>query len=76
MIRCVLVGSVLALLLSLLDLAQSHSAFPVDIIVGTAPQLFTADGKTRLIYELHLANFSASAIELVALNVFGGDGCA
>ena len=72
--RCLLAGAVLALLLSLQGLAQSHSAFPVDIIPGPAPQPVMADGRTRLLYELHLTNFSASPIELLGLDVFGGDG--
>lgn len=65
------VAAIAALLLPLCSLAQSHSAFPVDIIAGPPPQPFTADGKSRLVYELHLTNFSASPIQLLALDVFG-----
>jgi hypothetical protein len=60
---------------SIQNLAQSHSAFPVDIIAGPAPQPVMADGRTRLLYELHLTNFSASPMELLGLDVLG-DGAA
>jgi peptidase M23-like protein len=73
MIRRLFAGAVLALLLPLQALAQSHSAFPVDITAGPAPQPVMADGRTRLLYELHLTNFSASPVELLGLDVFGGD---
>ena len=56
--------------------AQTHSAFPVDIIPGPSPQPVMADGRARLLYELHLTNFSASPIELLALDVFGDQGTA
>lgn len=74
MIKSLLAGAILALLLPFQTLAQSHSAFPVDIIAGPAPQAVMTDGRTRLLYELHLANFSASPIQLLGLDVFGGDG--
>jgi murein DD-endopeptidase len=73
---CLLSGSVLALLVPFCGLAQTHSGFPVDIIPGPAPWPVTADGRTHLLYELHLTNFSASSIELLGLEVFGGDGAA
>jgi len=75
MTRRLLAWSVLALL-SIQGLAQSHTAFPVDITAGPAPQPFTADGKTRLLYELHLTNFSASPMELLGLDVLGDDSAA
>jgi hypothetical protein len=69
-----ILGTVLVFVFFVQVPAQSHSAFPVDIIAGPAPQPFTADGKTHLVYELHLTNFSASSIELLGLNVLdGGD---
>jgi len=52
------------------------SAFPVDITVGPAPQPFNAGEKTRLFYELHFTNFSASAIEILHLDVLGRGGSA
>jgi peptidase M23-like protein len=76
MTKRMLVGAVLAVLVPLCGLAQSHSAFPVDITVARVPQPVMADGRTRLLYELHLTNLSASPIELLALDLFGGDGAA
>ncbi len=76
MIKRLFVGAVLALLLPLPALPQSHSAFPVDITAGPAPQPVMANGRSHLLYELHLTNFSATPIELLGLDVFGGDGAA
>jgi hypothetical protein len=33
-----------------------------------------ADGHNRLLYELHVTNFSPKSIELTGLDVLGGDG--
>ncbi len=74
MVRRPLAAAVLAFLLSLPGLGQSHSVFPVDIIAGPAPQPFTADGRSGLLYKLHLTNLSLSPIELLGLDVFGRDG--
>jgi murein DD-endopeptidase len=73
-INRLLAGVVLALLLPLPGMAQSPSAFPVDITAARTPLPVMADGRTRLLYELHLTNFSASPIELLGLDVLGGDG--
>ncbi len=73
MIIRLLATALLALLFSVPGLAQSPSAFPVDISAGPAPQPVTADGQSRLLYELHLTNFSPMAIELTGLEVLGGD---
>lgn len=56
------------------SLAQSNSGFPVDIVAGPAPQLVMADGRARLLYELHLTNFAPIPIEVVALDVLGDEG--
>jgi murein DD-endopeptidase len=64
-------GVIEHLLLPIPDLKQIHSAFPVDIIAGPAPQPVMADGRLRLLYELHLTNFSANPIELLQLDVVG-----
>jgi hypothetical protein len=56
--------------------AQTHSAFPVDFVAGPSPQPVIADGRAHLLYELHLTNFSASPIVVLALDVLGGDGAA
>ena len=44
--------------------------------MGPAPQPFNAGEKTRLFYELHFTNFSASAIEILYLDVLGRGGSA
>jgi len=56
--------------------AQSHSAFPVDIVAGPAPQPVMADGRARLLYELRVTNFSVGPIELLGLDVLGANGTA
>ena len=66
-----LARAALVLFLSVQGLSESHSAFPVDITAGPRPQPFLADGKMHLLYELRLTNFSASPIELLALDVLG-----
>jgi hypothetical protein len=55
-------------------LAQSHSGFPLDIVAGPMPQPVMADGRTRLLYELHLTNVAPIPIEVVALDVYGDEG--
>lgn len=71
-----LVSALFALLLAVQGLAQSHSAFPIDVTAGPPPQPFNAGGKTRLSYELHFTNFSAGAIEILRLDLLGGEGSA
>jgi murein DD-endopeptidase len=73
-IKRLLAGSVFIFFLSIQALSQPHSAFPVDITAGPLPQPLMANGRSCLIYELHITNFSASPIELLALEVFGGNG--
>ena len=51
-------------------LAQTHSGFPVDIIAGPSPQPVMADGRIRLLYELHLTNFAPLSIELTQVEVW------
>lgn len=53
------------------DQGQSHSSFPVHIIVGSAPQPVMADGQLHLLYELHLTNFAPVPIEVKAIDIFG-----
>jgi murein DD-endopeptidase MepM/ murein hydrolase activator NlpD len=68
---CVL--STIAALLGLLPLqilAQTHSGFPVDIIAGPSPQPVMADGRSRLLYELHLTNFAPLPIEVTRVEVW------
>ena len=72
-INPLLAGAVLTLLVTVHGLAQSPSAFPVDITAARAPQPVMAGGQCRLLYELHLTNFSPKPIELTGLDVLGGD---
>src|SRR5262249_17398965 len=36
--------------------AQTHSGFPVDIVAGPPPQPLASEGRTWLVYALHLTN--------------------
>ena len=68
-------GLAAALLLSQAAAAQpAHSGFPVDIAVAKAPAPVTADGRTRLLYELRITNFYTGAVELERLEVRAPDG--
>lgn len=66
-----LVAVVLTSLLPFQLLAQSHSGFPVDIVVGPAPQPFMADSREHLLYELHLTNYAPLPIEVIGIDVLG-----
>ena len=46
---------------------------PVEMDVPISPTPFTADGKTHLVYELHLTNFSSRDLTLVRVEVLGRD---
>jgi len=72
MMNRLLVGAVLASLVSFSGLAQTHSGFPVDIIAARPPQPVVADGRARLVYELHLTSFVPWPIELTGIDVLGG----
>ena len=50
--------------------AQKLSAVPVDLEVPVAPTPVRAEGKTHLLYELHLTNFRAKNLELTRVEVF------
>src|SRR5690242_4663528 len=50
--------------------AQKLSAVPVDLEIPIAPSPVKADGKTQLIYELHLTNFRGRNLELTRVEVF------
>ena len=71
---CLPCRALVILFLACAAFAQSHSGFPVDIVAGPAPQPFVADGRVRLVYELHLTNAAPIPIEVVALDVFGDQG--
>jgi hypothetical protein len=72
--RWLLGWAVLTVFLPHQSLAQSHSGFPVDIVAGPMPQPVMADGRVRLLYELHLTNVAPIPIEVVALDVYGDEG--
>ncbi|MBS0378528.1 MAG: M23 family metallopeptidase [Proteobacteria bacterium] len=57
-------------LLPLKILAQAHSGFPVDIAAGPSPQAVVANGRSTLLYELHLTNFASRPIELTRVEVW------
>lgn len=42
---------------------------PIDTIVPTPPTAFRGDGKTHLVYEVHITNFARNEIELKGLEV-------
>ena len=49
--------------------AQKISAVPVDVEIPVAPTPVRANGKTHLLYELHLTNFRVKSLELTRLEV-------
>jgi murein DD-endopeptidase MepM/ murein hydrolase activator NlpD len=54
--------------------ARGPIDLPVDMDVPIAPTPFKADGKTHLVYELHLTNFSSTELTLAKIEVFAGSG--
>lgn len=52
-------------------IAQTHSGFPVDIVAGPPPQPVASEGRTWLVYELHLTNYAPLPNELTGVEVFG-----
>jgi len=51
---------------------KPHTA-PLDVAVSIAPVPFQADGKTHLVYELHIMNFAEWATTISRIEVLGGD---
>jgi hypothetical protein len=41
--------AILALLFPIVSVAETHSGFPVDIVVGPPPQPVTVNGRTALV---------------------------
>ena len=64
-------AALLVVLSPLRAVAQAPSAFPVDVSVPRAPQPVMADGRLRLLYELHLTNYSPRTVELLGVDVLG-----
>src|SRR5215210_4247593 len=72
--------SVLALVMLLAAAPAAHGqktapTFPVDLAVPVAPTPFKANGKTHLVYELHVTSFRAGDLLLSRVEVFD-DGAA
>jgi len=74
MAKSLLAATILVLIFPVQAHSQLSSAFPVDISVAYIPRPVVADGRNRLLYELHLTNFSPKPIELIGLDVFGING--
>jgi hypothetical protein len=68
------VCAVFASLVSIYGMAQTHSGFPVDIVAGPPPQPVSSDGRSWLLYELHLTNYAPLPIELTSIEALGNGG--
>lgn len=68
------VCAVFASIVSVCAVAQTHSGFPVDIVAGPPPQPVSSDGRSWLVYELHLTNYAPLPIELTSIEVLGDGG--
>ena len=55
------------------DAFAGHSGFPAWIAAGPLPRPVLADGRSHLVYELHLTNVAPIPIELLTLEVAGDD---
>jgi murein DD-endopeptidase len=54
--------------------ARGPIDLPVDMDVPITPTPFKADGKTHLVYELHLTNFSSTELMLARVEVLAASG--
>lgn len=63
--------AILASLFPIVSVAETHSGFPVDIVVGPPPQPVTVNGRTGLVYELHLTNYASLPIQVTGIEVLG-----
>lgn len=68
------VCAVFASLISVCGVAQTHSGFPVDIVAGPPPQPVSSNGRSWLLYELHLTNYAPLPIELTSIEVLDAGG--
>ena len=66
-----LIAFLCSLILSGAIFAQNLPTIPLHLEVPIAPMPFTTDGKTHLLYELHITSFRTTAVELVQIDVFG-----
>lgn len=53
--------------------AQRAATQAFDLAVAQAPTAMTVDGKTRLVYELHLTNFAAEPLRIERVDVLAGE---
>src|SRR6266498_1444626 len=69
LVLTIIIGAVSAL-------AQGRAPIdlPVEMNVPVAPTPFKADGKTHIVYELHLTNFGSNELMLSRIEVLGGSG--
>ena len=56
--------------------ARGPIALPVEMQVPIAPTPFKAEGKTHLVYELHLTNFGTSELNLTRIEILAATGAA
>src|SRR5215831_2364054 len=54
--------------------AQKPLTSPINVVVPLAPIAFQADGKTHLVYELHVTDFSGANIALASIEVLSDSG--
>jgi murein DD-endopeptidase MepM/ murein hydrolase activator NlpD len=54
--------------------AEKPFTSPIDVLVPIAPTAFQADGKTHLVYELHITNYSGQNATLVRIETLGDAG--
>jgi murein DD-endopeptidase MepM/ murein hydrolase activator NlpD len=54
--------------------AEKPFTSPIDVTVSIAPTAFQADGKTHLVYELHILNFSSQSTALARIEVLNDSG--
>lgn len=69
----IVAAAIFVLLVPICSAAQTHSGFPVDIVAGPSPQPVTVNGRTALVYELHLTNYASLPIQVTGIEVFGDD---
>lgn len=54
--------------------AEKPFTSPIDVTVPLGPTAFQADGKTHLVYELHIVNFSGQSTALTQIAVLSDTG--
>jgi len=67
---------IVAIAAALVLLAQSPERLvqAIDLALPLAPVSFTQGGRTQLVYELHLTNFSQTDVTVAVLDIIDGDG--